>query len=267
MQQQFLIESGNDFDAGASVLALLVGQDYLTYAVFDAEENKLVSLARCKFEGSTAENLDAFLQEREGLHQGFQKIVTAFDFDVNTLLPVDMNTGDNTALLYLNKADQQDHVINEVIGDWQVANVYSVPYALLNKVLTYFPSSRFWHVQSVYIKNAVCENPFGCLYVDFGNKQFNVTVAKEGKLLLSKSYRYKIPADALFYLLKICESFDLSQETVQLKVSGLVDRSSGIYRVLYEYFLNIDLVAASWEQDDTYPAHYFTLLNQLSLCE
>lgn len=266
LTEQFVIRGEHKIDSSACSLALLVGSDYFSYVIQD-DENDVCELKRFYLQQTTVDKLNAVLKSNPVLSNSFSSIVTAFDFNTNTLLPVDLNTGDSMPLLYLNESGQQDHIIHEVVKDCELANVYSIPYDLLNWVLTNFPSSKFWHVQSVQIKNAEKGVHEGNIDLEVLDRKFNVTLAKADRLLLSQQYAYASPADVLFYLLKICSTFGLSQEKVQLKISGLIDKNSALFKTLYDYFLNIELKPASWHQNSEYPAHYFTLLNQLALCE
>lgn len=265
MQEQFVINTTTDFDSSVCTLALLVGNDYFSYAVSD-DKNNVIVLKRYYLQNTGTKQLDDILQLNNVLSENFANIVTAFDFNSNTLLPVDLNTGDHTSLLYLNDAAQQDHIMYEVVKDWQLSNVYSIPYSLLNWALRHFPSSKFWHAQSVQIQNAGKENINGGIHLEVRDKNFNVTVTLHDKLLLAQTYPYTTPSDVLFYLLKICEGFGLAQDSVLLTISGLVDKNSALFKTLYDYFLNIDMKSATWQPDE-YPAHYFTLLNQVALCE
>src|SRR5690606_33504158 len=108
----------------------------------------------------------------------------------------------------------------------------------------------------------------GVLKVDIQSNRFALTVYKDGQLLLAKTYSYTVPVDAVFYLLKICEQFQLSPQEVIVSLSGLVDTNSKLYREMYDYFLNISLKAVGWEDEISgLPPHYFTSLYELILCE
>lgn len=265
MQEQFVIKSNSSANCQPDALVLLVGNDYFSYAILD--DDHLCELKRFYLQHTGVEQLNTILQANDVLNAPFAKIITAFDYSTSTLLPVDFNTGDNTPLLYLNNAGQQDHFIHEVVTEWELANIYAVPYELLNWVLTHFPSSKFWHAQSIQLKNAAKGMADGCMDLNVRDKNFSVTVTKQDQLLLAQTYHYNAPADVLFYLLKICETFQLQQETVRLNISGLIDKRSVLYRTLYDYFLNIVFKEALWQQAGEHPAHYFTLLNQVALCE
>ena len=266
MTEQFGIKRDREVAAAFRSLAMIVGQDYFSFAICD-DAGDLLELRRFSTAQTNTKKLDDLLEGHSALNEAFSGITTAFDFDTNTLLPVDLNTGDNTPLLYLNQSGQQDHIIHEVVKEWALANVYSVPYDLLNWVLTHFPSSKFWHIQSVQIKNVAQGIEAGNIDLEVLDKRFHVTVAKDDRLLLAQQYPYASPADILFYLLKICETYALKQEEVRLNISGLIDQNSALYKTLYDYFLNVHLKTALWRSEGGYPAHYFTILNQVALCE
>lgn len=266
LHEQFVIKKERDIESAACTLVLLVGSNYLSYAIHD-NANNVCELKRFYFQQTTTNKLDTILAANPVLNNAFSGIVTAFDFNANSLLPVDFDNGDNTSLLYLNESGQQDHIIHEMVKEWELVNVYSIPYDLLNWVLTHFPSSKFWHAQSVQMKNTPKGKEGGCINLELADKSFSLTVSKAEQLLLAQRYVFATPDDVLFYLLKICEMFGLSQEEVQLNISGLINKNSILFRTLYDYFLNIELKAASWAQGNEYPAHYFTFLNQLALCE
>ena len=110
----------------------------------------------------------------------------------------------------------------------------------------------------------------GNLLINFRNEDFTVLGSNNNKLLLSQTFQYSTPADVIYYLLKICQQFNLSQQEVHLGISGLVDQESKLYRELYQYFLHVKFLEANWvipaSANNETPAHFFTSLNDLSRC-
>ena len=88
---------------------------------------------------------------------------------------------------------------------------------------------------------------------------------------MAQTYYYLKPEDVIFNLLKTCNRFSFSQDDVLLKVSGLIERQSALFKELYQFFLRIEFRnAPDWGSISTgevaYPAHYFTTLNDLAQC-
>ena len=266
MQPQFYIEADEKYNAGNGRLALQIGSNYFGYSVSDVLENKLLELGWYPLSQLRSQPLNIIVQNNPALHEKFDTIIIAFDFNTYTLLPTQFNNGDNNALMYLNGADQQDHIITEAVGQ-ELNLLYTVPYSILNWCVKKFTGASYWHLQTARIKSVDHAVKDGIIAVSIGTKYFNVVVAKDSRLLLAQTYAYQSPADMLFYLLKICETFSLSQNNVQLQLCGLVDKDSSLYKTLYDYFLKISLIAGNWIYPDTiYPAHYFTTLYQVGLC-
>ncbi|HNA96743.1 MAG TPA: DUF3822 domain-containing protein, partial [Chitinophagaceae bacterium] len=63
------------------------------------------------------------------------------------------------------------------------------------------------------------------------------------------------------------QQFSLSQQTVSVRLSGLIDKQSALYKDLYQYFREITFREAGWHTvEPEYPAHFFTSLNDLAPC-
>jgi hypothetical protein len=88
---------------------------------------------------------------------------------------------------------------------------------------------------------------------------------------MAQTFSYITPADVIYYLVKICHEFGFTQQAIRLAVSGLIEKESALYKELVHYFLNIRFREPSWqapvEGEAQYPAHFFTSLNDLALCE
>jgi len=104
------------------------------------------------------------------------------------------------------------------------------------------------------------------LVVDFRTNDFTVLASKGSLLLLTQTFAYSTPEDVLYYLLNTCRQFNLSQQELQLQLSGLIDKRSSLYNELYQYFIHIDFREAGWNLKNEYPAHFFTSLNDLATC-
>lgn len=109
------------------------------------------------------------------------------------------------------------------------------------------------------------------MYLNFTTNEYSLTCLKNGKLLCSRSATYASPEDVVYYLLKVCQQFKLSQEDVKVKLSGMIEEDSSVFRELYKYFLNLEFESVPPEisLDESlkeYPAHFFLPVCKLALC-
>jgi hypothetical protein len=91
-------------------------------------------------------------------------------------------------------------------------------------------------------------------------------MAKDSKLILAQSFPYSTPEDVVYYLLKACQQFSLSQKEVSVHLSGLIDKQSSLFKELYQYFIHPEFREAGWNSGSEFPAHFFTSLNDLAQC-
>lgn len=116
------------------------------------------------------------------------------------------------------------------------------------------------------LPNAADEN--SAIHLFFVDHQFRVAVYKKGQLQLAQQYHFSAPLDVVYYLLKICAGFGLSQQETPLLVSGFIDESSALYKEIYQYFLNIRFHGAEPVEMDgqAVPQYYFSSLYNLAQC-
>lgn len=267
IKEQFGYSIEDSIKTEESVLAIQVGVDYFCYSIFHSENKQLQQLKRYTFSEIGIEVLNEVVERNTILESLFDKIIIQSDFEFSTLLPGEMSGGDITPMLFIENASQQDHVITEFVNNKEIANLYSIPFSVLNWLVQQFPAAGYIHGHSILINNADKNYANGLLRVDISENHFLVTAFKNDQVLLANKYDFKTPMDIVFYLLKICEVYRLTQEEVTLVISGLFSTDAKIYRAIYEYFLNINLKQVTWEDNITgCPAHYFTLLNEISEC-
>jgi hypothetical protein len=153
-------------------------------------------------------------------------------------------------------------------GQWQLVNFYSMPRSILRVINERFSGASFRHVYTPALKVANEIEAPEQICVHILNKQFRVMVKIDNNLLLMQTYAFAAPMDVIYYLLKICNEFGMSQEQVHLTLSGFIELDSALYKDLYQYFTNISFArhAAIEMPEHDYPQHFFTSLHNLAAC-
>jgi hypothetical protein len=158
------------------------------------------------------------------------------------------------------------HIVSELVADWQVHNIYGMPKDVQDWMSQQFPNAVSTHHHSLALKDIVTAGK-GYLMVDFRTEDLTVMVARGNEFLLARTFPYSTPEDVLYFVLKICDEFSLSQQEVQLRLSGLIDQRSSLYKELSQYFIDIGFREAKWNsRGNEYPRHFFTTLNDLARC-
>jgi hypothetical protein len=160
--------------------------------------------------------------------------------------------------------------ISENLPALKLYNVYRLASGIHASINRKFLSGKFWHLYTVILKNPSSQ-PSGTISIDFKTDEFSVVVLREGKLLLCQTFAYTAPEDVLYYLLKCCQQLNLSQQQVQLFLSGLIEKDSALYRELYKYFINLEFESLAGKIKLTtaltvHPEHYYSSISKLAAC-
>jgi len=251
------------------VLSLRIGMHHCSVSITDFATGNVKMLGYYASEEVTQEFLDELLLILPELSSGYYRVMVAYDYPQSLLVPVSAYSQDenNTTMQALFGVNGTAVVVAEKLTDWQLYNVFAVPKEIHTWVAAKFPAAKYWQETSVILKNYTAKENETVLLADFREKEFTVVLLQNNNLLLAQTYDYTAPADVIYYLLKVCQQFSISQEVVRLHLSGLIDRESSLYKELYNYFLFTEFRQARWTiADSQYPEHYFTALNDLAAC-
>ena len=270
LRQLFHIKSQKTDEGSQQVLSLQVGERHCAIAVTNATGDQLYELFYYSCNVFEANPLPQILADHESLDRTFYQVQISYDFPQSVLTPAQHFQHEEAGLLLksLYGLNGTSVIISEQVGRWQLHNIYSVPKELHDWVTRKYAAAKFWHQYSIQLKSLQLKPDSGQILVDFRTDEFVVVVENAGKILLTQTIPYSTPEDVLFHLLKVCNQFNLSQEGVQLIISGLIEQQSALYKELYQYFIHVQFKTPGWNvEPNEYPLHFFTSLNDLARCE
>jgi hypothetical protein len=273
MNQVFKIGSSENLDVSQSVLLMEIGETHCCFGIADHATKILRQLFYFTVDEKDDGNIFQMILEKHlELKNSFHQVIIGYYLPENILIPLKFYRSEQTESILQSVYDKgQNFVISESLFEWQMYNAYNVPVNIHKLVATQFTGGQFWHVHSISLKNKIEPEENGSLLIDFKTESFSVIVLKGNSLLLSQIYSYVTAEDVLYYLLKICKQFSLSQDEVKLKLTGLIDKQSAVFKELYQYFLNLEFSSHGnelqpIEEFSEYPAHFFTSFFKLASC-
>ena len=209
----------------------------------------------------------------DGFNAPFSDVLINYSFPESVMTPSPCyNYDDGKKILQLIYGDEKETtVLSEHLSEWHLFNVYEVPKNVHSWISMQFHSGKYWHYYTSSLMSFDAAPQDDVMLVDFKTGQFSVIVIKSGQLQLVQTYAYTETSDVLYYLLKICSTFSISQRKVKLVLSGLIERQSSLYKELYSYFVDVSFKANpqlvnlpfSFRQ---YPEHFFSSLFNLAVC-
>jgi len=276
LKQIYNIEKeGNGYEAD-QVLSLRIGEKHLGFAIssgrLEQASSELIRLVWYAGEHNWNHELEELYAAHPELKAKFSKILVAYDHPQSVLVPPGSYTGNDNLLLEMMYGVNGGHsIISQDIAGWQLKNIFAVPSLVKEWATRHFSEAHFYHSYSIGVRlidNTAME---GSMLIDFRNNDFVVFASKGNRLLMAQTFAYTTFDDVLYYLVKVCTEFGFNQQQVRIAMTGLIEKESNLYRELVQYFLNIRFREPSWilpvKEDDNYPSHFFTSLNDLALCE
>jgi len=272
LKQLFHIDNGHS-ESGQQVLSLRLGEKHVAFAITNPTGTELYQLIYCTTDdqlttGWNESELTALFTAYPLLATSFYRVKVVYDFPQSTLVSSQYNKQEDAGLLLTAASGPigDSHVVSESIAEWQLNNIYAAPKAIREWISQKLPAATFMHQYSLGLKSINSTGSAGTLAVDFRKNDFMILAVKGNTFLLAQTFEYAVPEDVLFYLLKTCQQFGLSQQQAELQLSGLIDQQSSLYNELYQYFKNSRFREPGWNIQSDYPSHFFTSLNDLAQC-
>ena len=273
MKPVFKIGTSADLNASQANLLMEIGETHCCFAIVGHPDQLIAqSVYYAAEENDRDDMLKKIIQAHPELTRSFRQTVIGYYMRENILIPSKLYHFEETKkLLQALYEKDQNTTISESVSEWQLYNAYNVPVSIHELLSRSFATGNFWHVYSVILKNKIDQHEGGKLVIDFKTDSFSVVVIKHQSILLAQIFSYSKSADMLYWLLKICKEFSLSQDEVKLLISGLIDQRSAMYKDLGQYFLNIEFASVAngvklSHSFQEYPVHFFSSLYKLAAC-
>ena len=255
-------------EEAVDTMLIELGQTFCSLVSVNSATKSAQFIGVYTFDTFSLENsIDHMLKIISEKGPGFKNIIISPAFPEALLIP---NKFYHHKSYLLNSVYNQNHFfsLTDPIAEWQLINVYAIPVAVHKKLSEKFPSASYIHAYTPLLKiynGFISDNQISAHFI---GKQFRVLVKKQHHVQLVQTYSYSSPMDVVYYLLKICTEFQLSQEESHIIISGFIDEDSALYKELHNYFLNLHFATSSTVlmPAHEHPNHFFTSIHNLAAC-
>lgn len=139
-----------------------------------------------------------------------------------------------------------DDMVFDEIENHDIINVY-VPFTNINNyIYELFGEFTFKHHGSVLIQallnNQSNSNAPVC-YAHLAEKQLDIVVLSQKKLLLYNNFSYETQEDFMYYLLFTLEQLNLNTEDIKLRLFGVIEEEDSLYTLCKKYISTIAIFA------------------------
>ena len=221
----------------------------LSYALLDTVTRTLVAL-EC-YQSNLLADSDDLLRtleralESKGLNgKDFHSVICLYDNRICTLVPESLfdETQQAKYLDFSFQIPEGYAIASESIEKNACCIVYAYPKALHDKVLAKWKEAQFKHTSSIHIGKAMEDVGDTFVSVMVRNRDFDMAIKKDGKLLFFNNFKFNTKEDFAYFLLFAMEQNGVSGADTTVRFSGLIRPASEIVDLCGRYVKDIRFV-------------------------
>lgn len=232
--------------AGPCSLHLVASDQMVQLSLLERRTLKVLALEKIRLPFSSEKNYAEKIKAASQLlkNHSFQQVKLVVESSNYTLVPESLfKPGEEYRYYRLNfHTDLTSVVMVGQVSKYGLFCLYGVSPGFADAFRSVFPDTQFYHHMQVLLNNRFVNSrndSAPTMSLNIRQNQLDIIVSEGKKLLLTNSFRWQTMEDILYYSLFVCEQLGLNPEKNKLILSGSVERSSAIYKLLENYFSSI----------------------------
>ncbi|KAF0131313.1 MAG: hypothetical protein FD155_977 [Bacteroidetes bacterium] len=264
-------------------LTIRLSPDGFSFVVFSLDKNRYLGLEAFNIKQldnavKMAAALDEISMIRQWITYPFHSVLVIIDHAQNTIVPNPLyEEKEKGVYLAFNQPFQDNcRIQSDAMKAADAHNIFYLSNPLMEKIKDIWANSRVVHIQSVLIESLLIAQRNKATeqtaFVHVRNDSFDLVVLKNEKLSFVNNFRFNTPEDFVYFLLFSMDQLRLNPETVLVVLSGMIEKGSANYDILYQYIRNLSFAERNTSFEYSYmleelPVHqHFVLYNALQ-CE
>ncbi len=249
----YISQFGEEFDAEKSSqyrMAIQCALGGLSFALLDTTTRTLVGVEFYQSDLLTdSDDLFRTLEralESKGLNNSsFRSVSCLIDNRYCTLVPEPLfNEADQAKYLDFGFQIPEGYaVVSEPLASVPCHHVFALPKALQDKIQAKWKEAVITHSSSVFIDSMMKSDSSHGVFVQVRNRDFDMLVKKEGKLVFFNNFKFNTKEDFAYFLLFAMEQNGCSGQDTPVCFSGLIRPASDIIDLCGRYVKDIHFVA------------------------
>ncbi|WP_245912093.1 DUF3822 family protein [Flagellimonas meridianipacifica] len=269
-------KENKSIDNNFKKLSIQVGLNGLSFCALDTISQKILAHESIPFKTTSTpylllKELKTILNENNLSNTSFKEVMVVHKNGFFSMVPKPLfNKEELPNYLKFNaKMMANDFVVFDELVNHELVNVY-IPFANVNNyVFDLFGEFTFKHSGSILVSSLLNNSsqsiePY--CYVQVAEREMEIVVISEKKLLFYNYFEHKTKEDFLYYLLFTLEQLELGTENIQLRLFGQIEEGDERYQLCHTYVKNtsvfvpphsFNIQPVDWETID------FTILSSL----
>ena len=227
-------------------LSIQVGRKSFTYCILDSINNKYNAIIHYYFgedipTDALIETVKELTKGEEILTKRYKSVNIVFVTNKSTLIPKPLfNKNDIETYFKLNHTlEDNEEIMYNQFKNVDAYLVFTGYKELKSHFSQCFPGSKYFHqgntlidINLIEYKNKLNEPR---VFLNLSNDIFDIVILENNKLVFFNSFLFKDDTDFNYYLINIFEQLKLNPETVELVLSGEINKTSSKYSNIKEY--------------------------------
>lgn len=261
------------FDANKSNdyhLSILRSASGFAFAILDTKKNKYLALQDAP---TLIEVIDLILQLPLGRGATVSCSVAHNKF---TLIPSSLFDDENKKSLlgFNHEIKAEEEIFSNTLHNLEAKNIFTVSKSLVAEIRRQFPNANFIHSSTSFMEGLLVEhknNSGKKVFANFYSDYFELVILEGKELLFSNAFRHTTPEEIAYYILFVYEQLNLNPETIELILSGEIEKIENEFALLYTYIRNVKFATRpdgfkySYKFEEI-PSHKFFSLFTQYLC-
>ena len=232
-------------------LSIQVSLNGLSFCIFDTISKTILSSENVVFPKELTpyevlKRLKQFFNHHNIQNSHFSEVIVVHRNNLFGLVPKALFEPNELAnyLKFNIKILANDHLAFDELESYDMVNIY-VPFVNINNyIYDLFGEFTFKHNGTVMVESLLnghtnSKQPVCYAYVH--EKQIDITVISQKRLLLFNSFKFVTKEDFLYYLLFTLEQLKLDTESIALKLFGAIEEGDDIYDMCHRYIKHISI--------------------------
>lgn len=263
-----------DFDSNTSEdcsLLIRVTDNSFSYTVIDQLHHRIQVLFDQQNCNDVPSELSDRLNHDKHLLLPYLETKVSLHTENNIAVPddiFDIDQLNSYAAFFTEKQSKKLYI--QTCKDYGFSSIFS-PLAQIDEMLhSAFSCVKFFDLDAPLLK--LTKDPQTTLLLDFTASSFQSIYLKEGQLIFKSQYQIENSEEFNYYLLFINQELQMDTAETLVQLSGIIHEDDANHQCITKYFsqiefLHFDIDKLNSSILDDMPAHYYTSLLALDLCE
>jgi hypothetical protein len=244
------------------------GSSFCGFVVFDPQKQQVLTWVLYETKTPLTEALlNQIVERQEWLRLSFRS-VTIVDYGAaNTLVPKTLFIQGNEKLMTDIIPGPHHNTVTLEDSSSEVVSIFQVPVSAYTALGHLFPDAKWKHHEIFVFRQMPTEE--AKISIEIWFNQLHLFASQNGKWLLLQQRTYQTPEDVLFHVLNCKQQLGMRDE-VMVTVQGMVEEQSALYKLLYQYILNLEpeeqLIFSFPPNTSDIPVHTKSAIDRILTC-